>query len=370
MAWLSGRVTIPVDELSSVWALRTGRVPQPTFTRSPQGVQLDARDLAVAIVRSSLVRAPTRFEYLLSGLASWLQVQFLLQRNSRKLLLTPDLTTRLRDSDRTAIAGKLGAALAYLLVQRYLELPIVVDFDAGCDALNRPPSPPGTSAPDYIAGVPVSTRLDLVEAKGSLLAASAPEDRWWRAPARKGIRLQCPTGRLRLGYQGSDHVFCSGLREPGSQFESRSIHVDPKKIDLPEFSNHMPLIRLHYATWAATSGNLNLAEALLGEQARHPPAGIELEVRGRRYLFPEANAETRLPGLVPRQGRALLALRVAGRDRRVRSYFNGIRSDLLKLLLLGTNAPDVAELLSETGSGTEAGFYPDGTCCRQIAKKR
>ncbi len=301
LGWLFQSAHLPVVELDSSRVVGKNEAIFPLD--SANGLLDDSRrldfrpwTLADALVRASTTEQPGVFHRVELGLGAWLRFRGLLSLYAdAKLGIDDERFDMLRDSMRTASSGELGQAVCWLAGLQLLKCRQLIDFGQACEILGRPVPGSSDERPDYLGLVGGSPRKTLLlESKGHIRT----DDR--RNNVKDDLRgalNQCWAGVQRLRPISTDatHAVVAALYSPGSGGEESLVYIcDPEDGDGRPLSPEEIglLMRAHYAAWATAAGAVGLSRLLLsGDQARDPGTGFTLELEGRQWFFPAADAE-------------------------------------------------------------------------------
>jgi hypothetical protein len=177
--WLHGNAQLDVWEFASShvrkrkthvvpgWTpagnFRSGIVAKHRLTVAPT-------KMMAALARSGATLSPDATVGFWRGAGAVARFQESCAKSGVNMIATPGLLDHLRDSTRTALAGDLGQAFAWLLALEHFNNAAVVDFGRGCTLLNPPVPRPisSDSRPDFMALAAPSSKIALFESKGTI----------------------------------------------------------------------------------------------------------------------------------------------------------------------------------------------------------
>lgn len=292
--WLYGDASVVVRTIDSAKVRTPKKHVSPIATSAANlgngQLTFGPRELAEAMVRSSLSRDPTAVDSLMLGLGNWLRLQRAVTRvGGESLRFVEGYRSALRDSALTSLSGELGQAVTYLVARKHFGKRHVVDFGHACSRVGAVPPTVNDTRPDFAGTDNAFASLDLFESKGTIPARGATVD--WKDSLRDALG-QIDAGVTRLaptpvdrGWAVTVALRCEADAEP-----SEIAVADPEGdggIELPP-DRRRALVDLHYAAWLTTVGALQAARLLAraapeGEAALR---GLVLEFAGRQWFVP------------------------------------------------------------------------------------
>jgi len=295
--WLYGDASIVVRTIDSTKVRTPKKHVSPIATSAANlgngQITFGPRELAEAMVRSSLSRDPTAVDSFMLGLGNWLRLQRAVTRvGGEALRFVEGYRDALRDSALTSLSGELGQAITYLIARKFFGKRHVVDFGHACSRVGVAPPTVNETRPDFAGTDNAFASLDLFESKGTIPGVGATVD--WKDSLREGLG-QVDAGVARLAPTPVDRgwAVAVALRCEADAEPSEIAVADPPGEDAVELApgRRGALVDLHYAAWLTTVGALEAARLL----ARAVPEGgatirgVVLEFAEREWFVPVWN---------------------------------------------------------------------------------
>ena len=229
----------------------------------PKYLQFSSNRLAISIARAKLTRIPNSFHLYLEALSSFIRMQAIISTIPRIISFINGFRDLYRDFSRSSRIGEFAQGITYLFAQDILLKPFVNDFNGFLEARGFPTTSRKKS-PDFAIGDYHSTRISLLESKGS-----SPKTRFYKLKTRlKEALYQCDSGENHLHTYSipypvyRKYASAVWIPEQSDGWDATLYFADPEGQPTIESFDPILFAKYHYASWFMLIGYHRVAEEL------------------------------------------------------------------------------------------------------------